>query len=779
MWYAGGMEIGGRWFSSELLERIQAAVQDEPALSRGALSRRVCEWLSWRAPNGRWQELSCRKALAALEKRGALALPKSEVQYAFQGPSQKPKEPAPDLPEVEGSLADLGRVEIIPVPSRYSQLSGIWNGLMSRYHYLGSGPLCGAQMRYLARSERYGWLGGLSFSGATWRLKERDKWIGWGEAGRRAHLREVVCNSRFLILPTVQVPNLASRMLSLALGRLRTDWRARYGYEPVLVETFVDPGRFEGTSYRAANWIRLGQTAARARPHRNGKVSEGKKDIYVVALDSRWKKKLCAVPERPLGRTPAPERPGHWAEVEFGRAEVYDARLKARLFRLALDFYDKPTASIPQACDGSVARTKAAYRFLANREVNMKRLLTSHTEATIERMREHRVVLAVQDTTALNYTAHPSTEDLGPMGTTAEGPQGLWVHDTMAFTTDGTPLGLLDVQCWARDPEDVGKKHRRHEVSVAEKESVKWLKSFRAAAEAQRLCPETNVVSVGDREADLYELFAEAQAAPGGPKLLVRGERTRQRQTEPTCDSWGDPHRLLWERMQAERVAGHQELCIPRRGSRPGRKAKLSVRHAAVTLQPPRHKRHLPGVKVWAVYACEGEYGSEVKDPVEWMLLTTVETNTFAQACERLAWYARRWNIEVYHRTLKSGCRIEDRRLNTAARLEACLAIDMVVAWRIYQLNRQARETPDLPCTVLLTDDEWRALYAYVNKQRPPEDPPTIRQAVRWIASLGGFLGRKSDGEPGTTTLWRGLERLADITSAYILFQSLHPARGP
>ena len=170
---------------------------------------------------------------------------------------------------------------------------------------------------------------------------------------------------------------------------------------------------------------------------------------------------------------------------------------------------------------------------------------------------------------------------------------------------------------------------------------------------------------------------------------------------------------------------------------------------------------------MWAVYALEEEPPPEVKEPLEWMLLTTVPTTDPEQAGVRLSWYARRWGIEVFHRVLKSGCRIQDRALKTAHRIEACLAIDLVVAWRVYLLNKQGRETPDVPCDLFLEEEEWKVLAIRFNK--PLDTPPTLREAVRMIATLGGFLGRKGDGEPGTTTLWRGLIRLAAMVEGYRL----------
>ena len=270
--------------------------------------------------------------------------------------------------------------------------------------------------------------------------------------------------------------------------------------------------------------------------------------------------------------------------------QFFDERLKSRLFTLAADFFAQPGELIPQACSGSKAKTKAAYRFFQNANVDMQKLLRPHIESTIERLRSHKVILAVQDTTSLNYTAHPP-EGVGPIDNSQNSAVGLELHDTMAFTPEGTPLGLLDVQCWARDPNDVGKKHRRHQLPIEEKESKKWLVSYRAVAEIQKICPDTMLVSVGDREADIYELFHEAAQDPSGPKLLIRAERTRNRKVIEE-----DKKEELWKRMEAEPVAGLIDVAVPRRGSRPARTARLQVRFAQVVLNPPSTSK-LPALK--------------------------------------------------------------------------------------------------------------------------------------------------------------------------------------
>lgn len=753
------MWLQGKWFGQEVVERIASTVKREPAISLGALSRLVCDWLGWRGANGKPREVGCRKALLELERSGHVKLPERKQVAAFSSKARKEFE-APPVAEVRCGLDGLGEVEVVPVASRHSEESSIWKGLLGSYHYLGAGPLCGAQIRYLVRSSEFGWIGGLSFSGATRRLKSRDQWIGWSERERMANLEKVVCNSRFLILPSVQVPNLASHVLSLSLCRLRQDWQERYGYKPVLLETFVDPQKFSGTCYRAANWQEVGRTVVRKDGYANGKVSSGEKVVYVYPLVRNCRGVLRRKPRESLAlRTPIGGA-RDWLEEEFAGARLPEGRLRRRLYQIGRDFFRQPGVLVPQACDGSEAKMKGAYRFFDNNRLDMQGLLMGHREATVARAKAEKVVLSVQDTSTLNYTAHPSTKGMGPINTKKDGGVGLILHDTMAFTVQGTPLGLLDVQCWARDPKEAGKGAKRKKLPIEQKESYKWLLSYRATVEAQELCPETMFVSVGDRESDLYELFHETTLHGDAPEVLVRAERSRNRKVIE------DDQPFLWDKMANEPVAGHVEVNIPRSGSRVARTARLAIRYAPVTLSPPKGKA-LPPVRVWAVYAVEVEYGPEVKSPLEWMLLTTVEVTDFDDAVEKLKWYSLRWGIEVYHRVVKSGCRIEDRQLDSAESIQSCLAIDLVVAWRIFWLTKMAREKPDLPCDVFFEQDQWRVLTAVVRQAPSPDSPPSLRETVRMLAKLGGFLGRKCDGEPGPTSLWRGLERLDSMVIGY------------
>lgn len=753
------MLLAGREISTELLQELQ---QRAPDCSRRALARELCARGGWISPSGQPATMAARKALAELTRRGHLPPPRRGPPPARQ---RRAGPPAPCAP-ITGSLESLGPLELIVLPAGSSALSRTWNELLDQHHYLGAGPLCGAQLRYLIRSGQ-GLVAALAFNAAAWQVTARDQWIGWSAEQRRENLHLVVNNSRWLIPAHVQVPNLASHVLARVLSQLPADWQQRYGYTPVLVETFVEHGRFHGGGYQAANWQVIGMTQGRGRQDRTHQGGLVRKILWVYPLRKDARTLLRQAPAvRRLAPLPAPLAPvavppADWAEEEFGRAPLGDRRLVTRACTLARAFYARPQAQLPEAC-GSAAATKAAYRFFDHPQVTLPALLESHYESTARRAAAEALVLAVQDTTSLNYSTHPATERLGPIGAQlAGGPVGMLVHSTLALNGAGTPLGLLDVQHWTRDPDEFGRNHRRKQLAFEQKESVRWRRSLEALERRQAAWPHTRMVSVGDREADIYELFVWATQKPGRPALLVRAEHDRV---------LGEDQPMLWAQVLAQPLAGELILEVPRRGNRPRRIARLSVRFAQVELQPPYRPERLPPVQVWAVLAREESAPAGI-EPLEWMLLTTLPVADFAAATEKLRWYALRWGIEVFHRVLKSGCQVETRQLGTADSLEACLAIDLVVAWRIHHLSKLGRETPDVPCTVYFADHEWQALVAAVHRdaRAVPATPPSLREAMRMVASLGGFLGRKGDGEPGTETLWRGLQHLDDIVLGWCL----------
>jgi len=458
-----------------------------------------------------------------------------------------------------------------------------------------------------------------------------------------------------------------------------------------------------------------------------------------------------------------------WAEAELSAAALGDARLTRRAVVIAQAFAAHPEASVLGAtrAAGAGAAAKAAYRFFDNDRVEGAALIGSHRHASGFRAAGERVVLAVQDTTPLDYSAHEGTQGLGIL--TDPYHFGLWVHTTLLVTPHKVPLGVIGQQVWVRPAEETGKKHTRKQRPVDQKESRKWLAALKETARFARALPRTRVVMVGDREADLYDLFRRAERFR--QPVLIRAAQDRRVE---------GPERRLWPHLEAQPVAGTRTIETPRRPSQPSRKAVLSVRFAPVCLRPPgeRKGKFWPTLSVWGVLAREEAPPEGVK-PVEWLLLTSVPVENAADAEERIEWYCCRWVIEEYHRVLESGCRVEARQLQTAERLRRCLALDAIVAWQILYLTRHGRAHPQEPCTSVLSPDEWPVLYAAAHPRRPvPEVPPTLREVTHWIAGLGGFLGRKGDGEPGALTLWRGWRRLQDFLLAWQLFQE-HTSHPP
>ena len=449
-----------------------------------------------------------------------------------------------------------------------------------------------------------------------------------------------------------------------------------------------------------------------------------------------------------------------WVGSEFAEIDLGDVRRDRRLRRLAGLLAAQPAASLPQAC-GNYAELEAAYRFFDNPAVTAQDIQQGHRLATLERCRQETRVLAVQDTTFLDYTRHPATQGLGPLAT-PEG-YGLCLHTTLALTPDRTPLGILDEQEWVRDPETYGQKRatrsRKH-LPIEQKESCCWLRSVEALNVWAEAAKETLFVSVGDREADIFDLFVLPRRQ--NVHLLIRAVQNRCVEEE---------EKRLFAAVKSISPCCHVCLRLPERGLRRAREATLSVRTRSVMLRPPSHrsKEGLPCVKVQVVWAHE-EHPPTGEEPVSWLLVTTLAVTTDEEALSILSDYACRWQIEVYHKVLKSGCRVEALQLETVEQLVRCVALYAVIAWRVLYATMLSRVQPELPCTVLLAEHEWQALFCHVHQTTNlPKDIPTLRTAVRWIGRLGGYIDRPSGPEPGVTVLWRGMQRLNDLAQLYAL----------
>ncbi len=444
-----------------------------------------------------------------------------------------------------------------------------------------------------------------------------------------------------------------------------------------------------------------------------------------------------------------------WVEKEMEHLQLKDKRLTRRAKQMLASFSEQPAKSIPEATE-KWAATKGAYRFLENEKVEEEKLRQAHYQVTGERVSGQKRVLAIQDTSDLNYAGKQVAQELGYLSN--QYAQGLRMHSTLAVSEVGVPLGLVDQQIWSREAARKGKTQERRKKETAEKESQRWLNAVQAAE--RLIAEETEIVHVADREGDIYALLAMERQARS--HLLIRMEQNRRVE---------HAQRYVWEAIRQAPVAGEIIVEVTQQANREARLATVSVRFLSLTIRPP-HQRAGQGVPLQFILAEEQDAPAGV-EPIVWLLATDLPVDCLEDALQCIYYYSLRWLIERFHFVLKSGCRIERLYLQTPDRLLRALALYSIVAWRLLWLTYEARKSPDQPCTVILKTYEWQALYCTIH-QTPtsPTEPPSLYEAVLWIARLGGFLARKGDGFPGPKTIWQGLRRLDDIAATWLL---LHP----
>jgi len=467
-----------------------------------------------------------------------------------------------------------------------------------------------------------------------------------------------------------------------------------------------------------------------------------------------------------------------WAKDEFVNLDLGDKRLNSRLINICDRFSESPESPINQACY-DWAETKGAYRFFGNEKVVGDKILRAHSSRTAERSKKYKTILAVQDTSYLIYTNHRAAKGIGKISM-KKGKnidkifsKGLILHSCLAITPDGLPLGLLDQSITSRKPQTAERKKRKDVTPIEKKESYRWLKSLRNSITQSN---GSQIVTVCDREADIYEFFHLSNEIKS--PVLVRANYNRAINKKSRYAEKGVVK--LWEFMNAKPNVGTIKINITKKPTsrhsvqRKKRIAKLTIKFGDFLFNPPRNNvklrtGNLPDLKMNAIYALE-ENPPKGEKPLEWMLLTNLPVANLQQAYEKIKWYCMRWRIEMFFKVLKSGFNVEDCRLGYANRLIKYLTVMTIVAWRLFMMTLIARTDPNMPCKGFLTDIEWKVLYLKTHKsKRVPRRCPKIKDVVRWIACLGGFLARKQDGDPGTTVLWRGWKRLNDLTQGWYL----------
>jgi hypothetical protein len=699
---------------------IVRLLEHNAILHRSELAARVCAQLGFYDARGQAQRSGCLKALRELEADGHWALPVARTRPGRKAP-RRLSQPVPLPLEVPTQVGEIRGLALGLVTT--TEQMRIWNELMLTDHPQGAGPLVGRQVRYLIGSS-HGWLGGLGFAAAARHLADRDAWIGWDAEQRRAQLHAVVGMSRFLLRPSVHCRNLASKVLSLSLAALPNDFEHQYGYTPYLLETFVDTQHYSGACYRAANWIAVGTTKGRGRQDRFTQCALSPKAIYVYPLVPDFRTRLGLAPDAGLSALSPVEGvdASQWAHHEFGGAPLGDARLSTRLVQVAAAKAAVPHRAFSGVAKGDWAAVKGYYRLIDQPEpsaITMGNILAPHRMRTVRRMMGQQTVLCLQDGSDLNFNTLDRCAGLGEIGTNQTGAisRGLHLHSTVAVAPNGLPLGVLRAQCSAPEGPSSDETRPTYAIPIEEKKTGVWLEHHRDLVALTAHMPQTRLIDVCDREADLFELFDEHRRHPR-VELLVRAKHNRTLTDDPA---------KLFAAVRQTPVQSRVRVAIPRqsarakkshqpvRPKRPGRLAELAVRSRRVHLCPAHYHANKEPIAIWVVHARE-EHPPAHTQAVEWFLLTTIEIRSAAEAEQCLRWYCLRWRIEDWHRVLKSGCRIEDLGHATAERLRRAIAINLVIAWRMMLMTLLGRETPDVPAEVLFSDIELRTLQAYAKK---------------------------------------------------------------
>lgn len=454
-----------------------------------------------------------------------------------------------------------------------------------------------------------------------------------------------------------------------------------------------------------------------------------------------------------------------WAEEQFGRAELGDARRTRRAVAVGAAMAAHPAGSIPDQM-GEWKDMKAAYRLFAEEDVTFEALTAPHREATLEAARGRERVLMIQDSTELDYTDHRRASGLGPVGD-GRG-RGMMLQTVLAVDPaagqrgSAAVLGLGHQAPWYQ--RSVPKGETRKQRQALQVKARQWIKAVEAIGQP----PEgSRWIHVADREADNFDFFEACQTT--GTGFVVRAAQDRRAALGHTA---GEAEGYVKTLARSLPPLGTRRLKVRARPNREPGWMELSVSASAITVFAPRLKGgDAQPVRCWVVRVWDpASLGGP--EPVEWILLTSEPVEGLEDALQVAEWYSLRWLVEEYHKCLKTGCRVEARQLEEAARLERALGVLAVVAVRLLQLKQQTRLTPDRLAQECVPAEHLRVLALYHRRQA---ETMTVYEFWRLTARLGGFVARKSDGEPGWQTLWRGWQKLDLMT----LGASLASVGGP
>lgn len=436
-------------------------------------------------------------------------------------------------------------------------------------------------------------------------------------------------------------------------------------------------------------------------------------------------------------------------EEELKHLQLGDIRRHQRFAKLLTQLVNNPTASITDR-QYEWADVKGAYRFFSNEKIKATAIAEAINKATLQRCLQNDTILCIQDTTNISFESSPA-EGLGYLDRGYS--TGLMSHNILAVDVKGCALGILDQNIWARDIAQMGKTKRRNQRPINEKESNRWIEGLQYCERLLADCKK--IITIADREADIYDLFALPKAI--NSELLIRATRDRKTLLGNS----------MWKEVENTGEIARFELEIGNPLTGELRMGQMAIRTAMVLLAPPVNKTSLPAICLHGLIIRE-ENAPQNHKPLEWRLISSMPVESAETAMQLARWYTYRWRIERFHYILKSGCKLEDLQLRSIDALKKAVLIYSLCAFKLMQLLYESRVNPDQPCTNYITREESEVIYMYHNKvSLLQKQPLTLAKVVWYIARMGGYLGRNNDGPPGIKTLWKGLQKVHTLMQIY------------
>jgi hypothetical protein len=459
-----------------------------------------------------------------------------------------------------------------------------------------------------------------------------------------------------------------------------------------------------------------------------------------------------------------------WVNLELATIDLGDKRLDKRAKTMLSKFSYAPGKTIPQTFEvwGEI---KACYRFFENKHTSPEKVLAPHFKKTSERIREYPVVLLANDTSDIDYTSKAAMKNKQRLSNKRE---GFWIHPMIAITQERLNLGMVDLNLFSRDEKSREENGtHRDELTIEEKESYRWLQSYQKACQVAVDCPKTQIVYMSDREGDIGELIENAiEAKKNGPSadIIIRSQHDRKLDEKDPESTKYRQYKKLRKTLASKPSKGEIRFSISTSHERKGREVIQSIKAESMTFRIEKKGMPLRKITINVVMAIE-ENPPEGEEPLIWTFLTTLNIDSQEDILKVIKYYLCRWEIELFFKVLKSGCKIEERQLEATEKMSVLISLFCIVSWRIMYTMMLGRLCPEISCADIFSDAEWKSVYKVLHKNSElPDKAPSLKEFILMVAALGGYVGGKKAPPPGIKIMWRGMSRMVDFAIAWEAF---------